>query len=153
MASQERIKRLTKYLESTHNDTSVPTWVRGSHKDTQSSLSGRCRRFARMLHGNDLKVVGEIGHSYGLRELLDDLAAALDDAHEDWLNMRIAARSVLSDVEQMRSDMGDSVNWFGGFSMVRERGEWTTETHVEWPNLRLSSDNLAGAIDGEELNV
>ena len=153
MASMKRIERLIEHLAKTHNDTSEPTWVRWPYKDGETCLSGRCRQISNMLHDSDLKVVDEGGRTYGLAELMDDLAEALDDAHEDWLNMRVAARSVLSDVEQMRSDVGESDCWFGGFSVARERGEWATETHVEWPNLRLSSNNLVRAIDGEEVNV
>ena len=138
MASLERIERLTERL-----DDREPSWVRGYRK-RDNHLSGALRDIEERMSDPDISL-DDI--ELEIRQLLEEAAETLDDAHENWLDIQLAARDVCGDVGAMRQDE----NWFGGFEQhfINDYGNAV----IEWPNVEITITQLADVLDGKEYKL
>lgn len=148
MAELQRIEELDARLNGKE-----PAWIRGYSK-RENHLSGELREMADSMMGYDpAQMPGS--NELKLRELLTEAAETLDDAHENWLNLTLAARDIVGDIGAMKSNvepLGHG-HWFGGFSRSEEIGEYVVETFIEWPNLDISSKQLVAVLQDKEYKL
>lgn len=154
MASLKRIEALATRLN--HEE---PKWIRGySDEHRISHLSGALREASLDVWGHRTGVAHEVltPEELALTSLLDDAAEALDDAHEEWLNMTLAARDLVGDINAMHATghpIPSDEGWFGSFSVVLEIDSPRPATYVEWPNLGITVDALTQVLRGKEYKL
>ena len=130
-----------------------PKWLRGTEK-RENHLSGALREMTDLMCNPDLSL-DEI--EMNIRELMDEAAEALDDAHEEWLNTQLAARDLTGDIEALKCDgpdpdMDGSTGWFGKFTEAHD--DWDGfGLKIQWPNLEISQTQLAAVLRGEEYKL
>ncbi len=149
MASMKRIEALATRLN--HKE---PAWIRGYEK-RDNHLSGALREAEALLWGDRTGVAHEVltEDELTLSGLLEEAAESLDDAHEEWLNLTLAGRDLVGDVEAMKADgpdpdMEGSIGWFGPFSKW-EADDQIVCASIEWPNLEISQEVLCQVLAGK----
>ena len=149
MASLEMIEKLDQRLNGKE-----PAWIRGYSK-RDNHLSGALREMADEVMSNPDISLDDI--EMNIRELLEEAAETLDDAHENWLNLQLAGRDLVGDIGALRCPQDPrpdefnegSGHFYGGFHPSWDDDSCIeTQTYVEWPNLTISADNLAGILRG-----
>ena len=114
--------------------------------------------------GDKTGVASEVltAEELALMGLLSDAAETLDDAHEEWLNMTLAARDLVGDINAVRcddprdEDMREqpTEHWFGGFHPSwDDDSAIEIQTYVEWPNLGITVDALTQVLQGKEYKL
>lgn len=149
MASLEMIEKLDQRLNGKE-----PAWIRGYSK-RDNHLSGALREMADEVMSNPDISLDDI--EMNIRELLEEAAETLDDAHENWLNLQLAGRDLVGDIGALRCPIDPrpdelsegSAHFYGGFHPSYDDDSCLeTQCYVEWPNLTISADNLAGILRG-----
>ena len=147
-------------LEARLNSTG-PKWVRGT-AERDNHLSGALREMADEVCGIKNPSIFEAALEVAVRELLDEAAEALDDAHEEWLNTQLAARDLVGDINALHCPQDPrpdelsegSGSFYGGFHPSYDDDSCLeTQCYVEWPNLKITSDQMAAVLRGEEYKL
>jgi hypothetical protein len=138
-----------------------PEWVRGFKSSKRDNhLSGALREMADEVMSNPDISLDDI--EMNIRELLEEAAETLDEAHEEWLNTQLAARDLAGDIGALRCDdpRDESLreepteHWFGGFHPSWDDDSCVEiQTYVEWPNLGITVDALTAVLRGEEYKL
>lgn len=146
-----QLRKIEEYIQRLGDDKE-PGWVRG-YTTRDNHLSGALREMGDEIMGDPDVNLDDIEGN--IRSLLEEAAETLDDAHQNWLSLQLAARDVCGDINAMRSNVKPlgAGHWFGGFSKSQEIGEYVVETYIEWPNIDISEKQLAAVLRGEEYTL
>lgn len=100
MASMKRIEALASRL-----NYAEPAWIRGYPDEKRDNhLSGALREAEALVWGDRTGVAHEVltKTEVQLLGILEEAAETLDDAHEEWLNLTLAARDLTCDIAAMK---------------------------------------------------
>ena len=112
MARLKTIEELQDRLGYEHE----PNWIRG-YTEREQHLSGALREaIDTLIWKNRSAQEGLTKDEQALTDLFEEAAETLDDAHQEWLSLQLAARDIVGDVEAMRMKDDDDetdAHWFG----------------------------------------